>query len=185
MKDWECRLSAALAGVARDEAEGEAAEGGYRSLVTPVHRGATVVFPDAASVRDGLLPAKHGYTYGMIGSPTTEALARRVCAMEGGCGTVLAPSGQAAIAMVNLALLRAGNHVLLPESAYGPNQKMAREMLRGFGVETECYDPLVGEGIGARMRGEYAAGVGGESGVDHDGGAGCAGDRAGRPRAWG
>lgn len=152
MKDWECRLTAAMARVAREEAAGAAAEGGFRSLVTPVYRGATVVFPDAASVRDGTLPARHGYTYGLQGTPTTEALARRVCAMEGGCGTVLTPSGQAAIALVNLALLRAGDHALLPESAYGPAQKFAREMLRGLGVETECYPPEMGEGIGALLR---------------------------------
>ena len=152
MRDWECRLTAALARVAREEASGAAGEGGFRSLVTPVYRGATVVFPDAASVREGTLPAKHGYTYGLQGTPTTEALARRVCAMEGGCGTVLTPSGQAAIALVNLALLRAGDHVLLPESAYGPAQKLGREMLRGLGVETECYPPEIGEGIGALMR---------------------------------
>ena len=152
MKDWECRLSAALARVAREEARGAAAEGEFRSLVTPVYRGATVVFPDAASVREGTLPAKHGYTYGLQGTPTTEALARRVCAMEGGCGTVLTPSGQAAIALVNLALLRAGDHVLLPEHAYGPAQKLCREMLRGLGVETECYPPEMGEGIGALLR---------------------------------
>lgn len=133
--------------------QGEAAgEGGFRSLVTPVYRGATVVFPDAASVREGTLPARHGYTYGLQGTPTTEALARRICAMEAGCGTVLTPSGQAAIALVNLALLRAGDHVLLPESAYGPAQKLGREMLRGLGVETECYDPLIGDRIAARMR---------------------------------
>ena len=152
MRDWECRVAAALRQESGHEASGAAAEGGFRSLVTPVYRGATVVFPDAASVREGTRAAKHGYTYGMVGTPTTEALARRVCAMEGGAGTVLTPSGQAAIALVNLALLKAGDHVLLPQSAYGPNQRMAREMLRGLGVETECYDPLVGEGIAALLR---------------------------------
>ena len=150
MRDWECRVAAALRQVG--EAEGGVAEGGFRSLVTPVYRGATVVFPDEASVREGTRPSVTGYTYGVHGTPTTEALARRVCAMEGGAGTVLTPSGGAAVALVNLALVKAGDHVLLPQSAYGPTQKLAREMLRGFGVETECYDPLVGEGIGALMR---------------------------------
>ncbi len=152
MKDWECRLTAALARVAQDEASGSAAEGGFRSLAVPVYRGATVVFPDAASVREGTRPSVTGYTYGLHGTPTTEALARRVCAMEGGAGTVLTPSGGAAVALVNLALVKAGDHALLPQSAYGPTQKLAREMLRGFGVETECYDPMVGEGIRALLR---------------------------------
>lgn len=72
--------------------------------------------------------------------------------MEGGAGTVLVPSGQAAIALVNMAVLKAGDHVLLPESAYGPSQRMARELLPRIGVEVGFYEPMAGEGVAAQMR---------------------------------
>jgi len=126
--------------------------GGFESLATPVYRGSTVVFPDAASVREGYRPERDGWTYGLYGTPTTAELAARVCEIEGGAGTVLVPSGQAAIALVNLALLKAGDHVLLPESAYGPSQRLAREWLPGLGVEVSFYDPLAGERIAEGMQ---------------------------------
>ncbi len=131
---------------------GVKAPGGFESLATPVYRGSTVVFPDAASVREGYRPERDGWTYGLYGTPTTAELAARVCELEGGAGTVLVPSGQAAIALVNLTLLRAGDHILLPESAYGPSQRLAREWLPGLGVEVSFYDPLAGERIAEGMR---------------------------------
>lgn len=126
--------------------------GGFESLVPPVHRGSTLVFPDAASVREGCRPERDGWTYGLYGTPTTVELAGRICAIEGGVGTVLVPSGQSAIALVSLALLKSGDHVLLPESAYGPNQRLAREFLPGMGVEVGFYDPLMGAGIEHLLR---------------------------------
>ena len=141
--DWRTRLL---------QAAGALPGKGFASLVSPVERGSTVVFPDAASVREGNRPERDGWTYGLYGTPTTAELAARICAMEGGAGTLLVPSGQAAIALVNLALLKAGDHVLLPESAYGPSQRMAREMLPGMGVEASFYDPLAGAEISKLLR---------------------------------
>ncbi len=126
--------------------------GGFNSLASPVYRASTVVFPDAASVREGYRPERDGWTYGLYGTPTTAELAGRICAIEGGAGTVLVPSGQAAIALVNLALLKAGDHVLLPENAYGPSQRLAKELLPGMGVEVDFYDPVLGAGIATSMR---------------------------------
>lgn len=126
--------------------------GGFESMATPIYRGSTVVFPDAASVREGSRPERDGWTYGLYGTPTSVELAERICKLEGGAGTVLVPSGQAAIALVNFALLKAGDHVLLPHSAYGPSQKLAREMLPELGIEVGFYDPLAGAGVAAVLK---------------------------------
>ena len=134
-------------------AEGEDG-GSFQSLVPPVYRGSTVVFPDAASVREGTRPERDGYTYGLYGTPTTVALASRVCALEGGAGTVLVPSGQAAIALVNLAFLSPGDHVLLPASVYGPSRRLSGGLLARLGIEAEFYDPLSVADLGARLRPE-------------------------------
>ncbi len=123
----------------------------FASLTSPVVRGSTVVFADAASVREGNRPERDGWTYGLYGTPTSVELAARVCALERGAGTVLVPSGQAAISLVNFALLQAGDHVLLPESAYGPGQRLAREFLPRMGIETGFYDPLAGSAIASVM----------------------------------
>lgn len=114
---------------------------GFRSLNTPVYRASTVLFPDAASVNDTWNQYDAGYTYGLYGTPTVLDLAGRICELEGGYRTLITPGGQAAISMINLAFLRAGDHILVPESIYGPNRHFANQVLRRFGVEVSYYPP--------------------------------------------
>ncbi len=137
---WTTRLlhgrdSVAPAGTPADPAS----RASWASLNTSVDRGATVVFPGSAAVHEGPRPERDGWTYGLHGTPTTVELARRICALEGGRETTLLPSGQAAIALVNLALLSVGDHVLLPHTVYGPSDRLARAVLPRFGVEAEIY----------------------------------------------
>jgi cysteine-S-conjugate beta-lyase len=120
---------------------------GYRSLATPTFRGSTTVFPSAAVVSDAWEQTRVGYTYGLYGTPTVLELAARVCELECGTHTILAPGGQAAISLINLALLQSGDHMLLPSSVYTPNRKLATRLLSRFGIITDFYDPLVGAGI--------------------------------------
>jgi cystathionine beta-lyase len=120
---------------------------GFRSLNVPVYRASTTLFPDAASVCDEWDQYAVGYTYGLYGTPTTLELAARICELEHGYRTLITPGGQSAISLVNLAFLKAGDHVLLPESVYGPNRKMANHILRKFGVEVSYYDPTLGRDI--------------------------------------
>jgi cysteine-S-conjugate beta-lyase len=126
---------------------------GFRSLSTPVHRGSTVLFPNAAAVQDTWDQYEVGYTYGLFGTPTTLELATRICELEKGFRTLITPGGQGAIALINLAFLKAGDHVLMPESVYTPNRKFAVEVLRRFGVEVGFYPPTVGAGIASLFRG--------------------------------
>jgi cystathionine beta-lyase len=62
------------------------------------------------------------------------------------------PGGQAAIAIIDLAFLRAGGHLLLPESVYGPNRDIADRLLTRLGVESEYCDPMIGGDIGTLIR---------------------------------
>ena len=127
---------------------------GYQSLAAPVYRGSTTIFPSSAAISDDWDQYASGYTYGLYGTPTTLELAQRICAIEGGTRTLLTPGGQAAIALVDFAMLRAGDHVLVPASIYGPNKQLTRETLRRFGVEATFYDPLIGGGIESLFRDE-------------------------------
>jgi cystathionine beta-lyase len=124
----------------------------FRSLNTPVYRASTTLFPDAAAVTDAWDQYEAGYTYGLYGTPTTLELASRICELEGGYRTVITPGGQSAISLINLALLRTGEHVLLPESVYGPNRKLGNDVLRRFGVEVSYYEPTIGAQIAAVMQ---------------------------------
>ena len=122
----------------------------FRALVPAVHRGSTVLFDRVADARDDW--RGDAYTYGLYGTPTVRELALRIADLEGARSSFVVPGGQAAIALVYLAFCRAGDHALLPETAYGPNRELADGLLGGLGIEVEPYDPLVGSGIAAHIR---------------------------------
>lgn len=94
----------------------------FRSLVTPVYRGSTVLFNKAAEIVDNWRQETYGYTYGLYGSPTVLELGMRIAEIEGAHHCFVVPGGQAAIAIVYLAFCRAGSHALIPWSAYGPTK---------------------------------------------------------------
>ena len=125
---------------------------GYRSLATPTYRGSTTVFGRQAEVIDDWRQAELGYTYGSYGTPTVLELGARIAEIEGAKHSFVVPSGQAAIALVYLSLCKAGQHALVPRTAYGPNRDMAGKMLKALGIEVEGYDPLIGAGIGGLIR---------------------------------
>jgi cysteine-S-conjugate beta-lyase len=125
---------------------------GFQSLNTPTYRASTVLFPNAAAATDHWNQYEVGYTYGLYGTPTTLELAARVCELEKGFRTIITCGGQAAIALIHLALLKSGDHVLLPESIYSPNRKCANDLLRRFGVEVGYYPPEAGAGLIAAFR---------------------------------
>ena len=125
---------------------------GFHSLSTPVFRGSTVLFSEAAAVNDTWDQYQVGYTYGLYGTPTTLELAVRICELEKGFRTFITPGGQGAIALINLAFLKAGDHILVPESVYTPNRKFAVDVLRRFGVEVDFYPPTIGAGIASLFR---------------------------------
>ena len=124
----------------------------YKSLVTPVYRGSTVLFDDQSSVKDSWDQAEVGYSYGLYGTPTALELAARIAEIEGAHRTLIVPGGQAAIALVYFAYCSTGSHALVPYSAYGPNKEMAEGILRGLGIEVEAYDPMIGAGISDLIR---------------------------------
>ncbi|CAN7754096.1 PLP-dependent transferase [Variovorax sp. LjRoot130] len=117
---------------------------GYAAVPPGVFKGSTVLFPNAATVRERAKAFGHrdGYSYGLYGTPTTYTLEQRLCTLESGRHCLLCPSGQAAIATVNLALLSAGDEVLLPTNVYGPSLRHARTTLSQLGITHQCYDPM-------------------------------------------
>lgn len=118
------------------------APAGFDAVPPAVHKASTVIFRDVAALRARDWRSKQGYTYGLHGTPTTFTLEERIAALEGGRHCVLAPSGLAAITLVNLALLKQGDEVLLPDNAYGPSREQARSLLAALGVGHRIYDPM-------------------------------------------
>jgi len=115
---------------------------GFAAPQPPVHKASTVIFPNVAALRSRDWRHKTGYTYGLHGTPTTFVLEERIATLEGGLQTVLAPSGLAAIMLVDFALLAAGDELLIPGNAYGPGKELARQELARWGITHRFYDPL-------------------------------------------
>lgn len=117
-----------------------------KGFVNPsVFHGSTVLYPTA-----GDLHAHRGeFQYGRHGSPTTKALQETLMALEGPqcAGVGIAPSGLAAISTTLLAVLKAGDHLLVCDNAYRPTRNFCDGVLTRFGIEIDYFDPLIGAGI--------------------------------------
>ena len=120
----------------------------------PVHRASTILSENL----DGYVHRFDGdnrfnnVIYGSTGTQNSRALAEAVAAVESGHRTVVTGSGLSAVTMAVSAVVRAGDHVLVPDSVYGPTRWFCAEILCRYGVETSFYDPAIGAGIAEAMR---------------------------------
>lgn len=114
---------------------------------TPVYRGSTVLSPTVAH-----LYAREGYIYGTKGTPTTDALEEAWSELAGAAGTVMAPSGLAAIALALMTAVKSGDDILVTDSVYRPARHFCETVLRRMGVATRYYDPLIGAGVAALLQ---------------------------------
>jgi cysteine-S-conjugate beta-lyase len=116
-----------------------------------VFKASTVIFPNVAAMRTREWMDKSAYTYGLHGTPTTFTLEQRLATLEGGTHCILTPSGLAAIAHVDFALLKTGDEVLIPDNAYAPNKSLAEGELAQFGITHQVYDALDVNDLAARI----------------------------------
>jgi cystathionine beta-lyase len=124
---------------------------GFEALPPGVFKASTVFFPNVAALRARQWKDKSGYTYGLHGTPTTFTLEERLATLEGGQHCLLCPSGLAALALVNLTFLQAGDEVLLPDNAYGPSKELALAELRAYGIGHRVYDPMQPADLAAQI----------------------------------
>lgn len=124
---------------------------GFDAVLPPVHKASTILFKDTAALRNRSPKGRQGYAYGTHGTPTTYVLEERIATLEGGRFCLLAPSGLAAITLVNQALLKSGDELLLPDNVYGPSKEQARALLSGWGIGCRLYDPMDPQSLAAAM----------------------------------
>lgn len=121
----------------------------YHGFVNPpVVRASTVLFPDYETMRD----RTQKYTYGISGTPTTDALAGALNELEGAVGTVLVSSGLAAITIPVLSFITTGMHMLVIDSLYSPTRRFCERILRPMGIEIEYFAPGIGTDMAKLMR---------------------------------
>ena len=142
--DWHTRLS--HAGRAGTRAPG--------FVNPPVHRGSTVLYPTMADRRDGMAHRlDQKLLYGVMGTPTHYPLEDVIAEIEGGTRCQIVSSGMAAVSTPLLAFLKTGDHMLMPDSVYGPARGLANTLLRQMGIETTFFDPMLdGAGLESLIR---------------------------------
>jgi len=117
-----------------------------------IFKASTVFFPNVAAMRQREWKDKSAYTYGTHGTPTSFTLEERLCALEGGKHCVLTPSGLSALAVASFAVLKTGDHVLLPDNSYGPNKVLAEGELASFGISHTYYDALDPQDLASKIK---------------------------------
>ncbi len=131
-------------------------DGRFRTPSPEVRRTSTVLFDSVAHLRETLSASRAGdrrfSTYGTHGTPTTAALEAILLEGEGGAGVELASSGLGAIVTAMLAVVHAGDHLLVTDASYGPARDFSTGILARLGVEVEFYDPLIGGAIASLVR---------------------------------
>lgn len=117
----------------------------YQGLVNPpVFRASTILFP---TLTDYEGRSSKRVRYGRRGTPTLHELEDLVSDLEGAAGTVLAPSGVAAISMALMSFVRPGDHILMTDGVYGSARKFCEGPLKRLGVETTYFPPRIGADI--------------------------------------
>lgn len=115
---------------------------------TPVYRGSTVLFKTLADIE----AQKQHFLYGRAGNPTTESVEAVITELEGAHRTKLVPSGLAAITIALMSCVKAGDDVLVTDSAYEPTRAFSDNFLKRMGVTARYYDPRVGAGLADLMQ---------------------------------
>lgn len=105
----------------------------------PVYRASTIIHPTVAALESG----DQEFTYGRRGTPTTRGLEASICALEGGARTALTPSGLSACSAALMAVLSAGDHLLMVDTVYAPTRSFCDLTLKRFGIATTYYAPSI------------------------------------------
>lgn len=105
----------------------------------PVYRGSTVVYKTMEDVDKGAMR----YFYGTAGNPTISNLEDAWTTLTGGAGTVIVSSGLGAVTLAILAVVKAGDTILMVDSVYLPTRTLSQGFLKRMGVTTIFYSATI------------------------------------------
>ena len=111
----------------------------------PVWRASTHLYENCAALKEAAASGNEDgrFYYGRRGAPTQWALADALTGLEQGAfGTMLYPSGVAAITGAYLSVCRPGDRLLIADNAYDPSRSIGTGLMKSFGVKPEFFDPL-------------------------------------------
>jgi len=126
------------------------------AITTPICQTSTFVFEDYAAIQAFVESSKNGppsrYEYGRYGNPTEQAATDKLVALEGGEDGLLFASGMTATTTLMLALLSAGDHLVMTGEAYKKTREFSLKHLVRFGIETTTVPPDDYDAMAAAIR---------------------------------
>jgi len=131
---------------------GEDREAHFGALSVPIYPASVFAFTDADEGIAIHNDEKPGYYYGRLGNPTQTALEKAMAGLEGGEAALALASGMAAISAAAFSLLKAGDHVVAPESMYSTTTNFLRYIGGQFGIETTFIDAENAEAYAAAIQ---------------------------------
>lgn len=112
------------------------------TAVVPIYQSAAFEFEDFETAKEVFALRRPGNLYGRGGNPTATVLEERIATLEGGAGAVATGSGQAAVAVALLALVRTGHHIVASHGLYGGTVDLLTDTFADFGIDVTLVDPL-------------------------------------------
>ncbi|MBF1261570.1 MAG: O-acetylhomoserine aminocarboxypropyltransferase/cysteine synthase, partial [Lachnoanaerobaculum sp.] len=121
-------------------------QGGYEPKngeprVVPIVQSTTFKYESSQQMGDLFDLKESGYFYSRLANPTNDAVARKICQLEGGVAAILTSSGQAANFYAILNIAGAGDHVIASSAIYGGTYNLIANTMKNMGIESTFVDP--------------------------------------------
>lgn len=111
------------------------------TAVVPIYQSTAYEFASFADAAEIFALRKTGNLYSRTGNPTNAALEARIAALDGGVAALATGSGQSAVALALLALVRTGQHIVASSQLYGGSVDLLEDTFRDFGITVSFVDP--------------------------------------------
>ncbi|HZK77649.1 MAG TPA: cystathionine beta-lyase, partial [Gemmatimonadaceae bacterium] len=118
----------------------------------PIYRGSTILSETLEDWESRKRDDNPMANYGRFGSPLSRALETAICELEGGHRSILFPSGLSACTHTLLGVLKAGDHLLISDSVYGPTRTFADRVLSRLQIEVQYFDPTLVSELSAKIK---------------------------------
>lgn len=111
------------------------------TAVVPIYQSTAYEFASFSDAAEIFALRKTGNLYSRTGNPTNAALEARIAALDGGVAALATGSGQSAVALALLALVRTGQHIVASSQLYGGSVDLLEDTFSDFGITVSFVDP--------------------------------------------
>ena len=109
--------------------------------VLPIYQSTTFKYENSDAMGRLFDLEDSGYFYTRLQNPTNDAVATKICDMEGGVAAMLTSSGQAANFYAIMNIAEAGDHIVCSAAVYGGTYNLYAHTIRKMGIEATFVDP--------------------------------------------